>query len=158
MFHSINRPDLKICWLAVNPTGSTRNMRVKQFFWCSFLKKKFFSHKCIILAMLSLESKLNFFFFLLHHFFSYSCYFDFSYPLSSVQVSLGCAKLGCQQTDGRLALQQIETQMANKIFKYELSFKKLKIHFCFTNKNCVILNVHYCLCYTKLCERGGVFD
>ena len=44
-----------------HPTGSTRNVfwPAKKFFWCSFL---------FILAMLILESKVNFLFFLLHDF------------------------------------------------------------------------------------------
>ena len=51
-----------------HPNGSTRNMQVRICFWCSFLKKKVFGHKYIILAMFNLESIVNFLFFLLHHF------------------------------------------------------------------------------------------
>ena len=42
--------------------------------------------------MITLESEVNFLFFLLPHFLS----FEFSYPLSSAKVSLGCATLGRQ--------------------------------------------------------------
>ena len=45
--------------------------------------------------MLTLESKVNFFF-LLHHFLVVRVVLTFLYPLSSVQVSLDCATLGCQ--------------------------------------------------------------
>ena len=34
-----------------HPTASTRNVQVKSFSWCSFLKESFFSHKYITLAM-----------------------------------------------------------------------------------------------------------
>ena len=40
--------------------------------------------------------------------------------------------------------------MTNKIFKRELSFKN------FENKDCMILNVQYRLCFTEVC--GGIFD
>ena len=59
------------------------------------LEKKLFSRKYIILAMRTLESEVNFLFFLLF-IFNCSCCFDFSYPLSSAQVSLDCATLGRQ--------------------------------------------------------------
>ena len=36
---------------------------------------------------------------------------------------------------------------------YELWTKK--IHFCLTQKDCAILNVQYCLCFTKVSEMGG---
>ena len=56
-------------------------------------------------------------------------------------------------------LQQIEARMTKKIFKCELSFKKLKkIHFCLTHKECVILSVQYRLCFTKVCLMGDNFD
>ena len=95
-----------------HPTQSTRNVRVKKIFDAhSWLFS--FSHKYIILAMLTLESKVNF---LLS---SYLCCFDFSYSLSSAQVSLDFATpmegLRCS----------IETQMKMKNFKCELSFKNL---------------------------------
>ena len=45
--------------------------------------------------------------------------------------------------------------MAKKIFKCELSFKKLR-NFCFTHKDCVILNVQYRLCLTKVYEMGEI--
>ena len=59
-------------------------------------------------------------------FFSCLCCFDFSYPLYSAQVSLDFATL-CRQTDGRLALQQSETRITQKIFKCELNIKTLQI-------------------------------
>ena len=46
--------------------------------------------------MITLESEVNFLFFLLPHFLSCSCCFEFSYLLSSAKVSLGCATLGRQ--------------------------------------------------------------
>ena len=64
-------PDLKIL-VCRHPTESTGNVRVKQLFSRSFLKKFFFNHKYFVLAKFSLESKVNFLFFLLHHFFNCS--------------------------------------------------------------------------------------
>ena len=60
------RPDLKICWFAVTRPGLQETCGSKKISSCSFLKKKF-NHKYIVLAMLTLESKVNLFF-LLHHF------------------------------------------------------------------------------------------
>ena len=50
-----------------HPTLSTGNGRVKKNFFMLIPEKKF-NHKYIVLAMLTLESKVNFLFFLLHHF------------------------------------------------------------------------------------------
>ena len=60
------------------------------------IPEKFFSHQYINLAMPTLESKVNFLFLSSAQFFSCSRYFDFSYLLSSAQVSLDCATLGHQ--------------------------------------------------------------
>ena len=46
--------------------------------------------------------------------------------------------------------------MTKKIFKCELSFKKLRI-FHLTPKDCVISNVQYSLCFTNVCEIRGIF-
>ena len=62
----VDKTRLKNMLVCRHPTGSTRNGLVKKRFWCSFLKKTFFSYKYIILAMLTLENKVNFF--LLHNF------------------------------------------------------------------------------------------
>ena len=32
------------------------------------------------------------------------------------------------------------------------------MHFCLKHKDCVILNVQYRLCFTKISEMGGIFD
>ena len=61
------RPDLKIRWFVVIRPSLQETCGSKICFWCSFLKK-FFLVKYIILAMLTLESRVNFLFFLLHHF------------------------------------------------------------------------------------------
>lgn len=61
------RPDLKICWFAVTRPCLQGTGGSKKISSCSFLKKKF-NHKYIVLAMLTLESKVNFLLFLLHHF------------------------------------------------------------------------------------------
>ena len=54
-------PDFKICWFCCHPIGSTRNMLVKKIL-ILFPEKPFFRHKYIILAMITLESKVNLFF------------------------------------------------------------------------------------------------
>ena len=51
-----------------HPNGSTRNVWVKNFFDARSWNKTFFSHKYIILAMLTLENKVNSLFFHLYHF------------------------------------------------------------------------------------------
>ena len=61
-------PDLKIGSLAVTDRFYKKRAGKKNFFWCSLLKKNFFSQKYIIQAMLTMESKVNFFLFLLHQF------------------------------------------------------------------------------------------
>ena len=99
------RPGLKLCWFVVTQPGLQDTCGTKFFFDHS--QKIFFSHKCIILVMLTHKSKVNILFFFLHHFSVVSGCFDFSYPLSSVQFSLGRATLGCQ-TGGRLVLQQLK--------------------------------------------------
>ena len=76
--------------------------------------------------MLNLESKVNFVFLLLHHFLVVFSCFDFSYSLSSAQVSLDYTKLGLQINQWKARLQELETRMTKNIFKYELSFKKLR--------------------------------
>ena len=48
--------------------------------------------------------------------------------------------------------------MTNNLFKCELSFKKLRKYILPHNKDSVILNVQYRLCFTKACEMGGIFD
>ena len=63
---------LKNMLVCRHPTRPTRNVRVKKKFWCSFLKKKFLVTNILphmtSLAMLTLQSKVNSLFFLLHHF------------------------------------------------------------------------------------------
>ena len=63
----IIRPDLKICWFALTRPGLQETYGSNIFFdahsW-----KKCFSHKYIILAMITLQNKVNFLLFLLHHF------------------------------------------------------------------------------------------
>ena len=76
--------------------------------------------------MVNLESKVNFVFLLLHHFLVVFCCFDLSYSLSSAQVSLDYTKLGLQINQWKARLQELETRMTKNIFKYELSFKKLR--------------------------------
>ena len=85
-------PDLKIL-VCRHPTESTGNVRVKQLFSRSFLKKFFFNHKYFVLAKFSLESKVNFLFFLLHPFLIVHIVLFILFTLSSVQVSLDCATL-----------------------------------------------------------------
>ena len=66
------KASLKNMLVCRHPTGPTRNVRVKKIFWCSFLKKNFLVTNIlphmISLAMLTLHSKVNFLFSLLHHF------------------------------------------------------------------------------------------
>ena len=88
-------PDLKMYWFAVTRPGLQETPGSK-FFFDAQSCKIFFSHKCIILTMLILESKVNFLFFLLYLFFSCSCCFAFSYPLPSAQVSLDCTTISRQ--------------------------------------------------------------
>ena len=60
---------LKNMLLCYHPTGSTRNVRIKKKKRkCLFLKKNFFSHKLVILGMLTFESKVHFLLFLTHNF------------------------------------------------------------------------------------------
>ena len=47
--------------------------------------------------------------------------------------------------------------MTKKTFKCGSSFKKLQ-NFRLTPQDCVILNVQYRLCFTKVCETGWIFD
>ena len=61
------RPDLKICWFAVTRPGLQEACGSKNFLML-IPEKLFFSHKCMILAMLTLERKVNFLFVLLDHF------------------------------------------------------------------------------------------
>ena len=122
-------------------------------------KKIFFSHKFIILDILTLESKLNFFFFLLHHCFCCSCCFEFSYALPFVQVSVDCATLGSQTNRWTASAAAIRNTNDEEIFKCELTFKKLwKYIFASNNKDYVILNVHNRSCFTKVCGMGRIFD
>ena len=89
----IHQARLKNMLLYRHSAGSTRNVRVKNVFERSFLKKRFFSHKYVIQAVLTLESKVIFIIISYVSFFNcFSC-FDFSYPLCSAQVSLDCATL-----------------------------------------------------------------
>ena len=67
--------------------------------------------------MLTLKSKVNILFFFLHHFSVVSGCFDFSYPLPSVQFSLGRATLGCQINQWKASTAAIKTQMTKKMFK-----------------------------------------
>ena len=80
--------------ICLHPTGSTRNVRVKKLFWCSFLKKIFLVTNILVYSYSGEQSKLL----VLSSasLFSCSCCFDFSYPQSSAQVSLNCAALGRQ--------------------------------------------------------------
>ena len=99
----------------------------KKCFLVLILEKKFFSHKYIILATVRGEqSKLLVF--SSASFFTCSSCFDFSYQLSPARVSLDCATLGHHINLWKLALQQLKTQITKKIFKCELSFKKLQKH------------------------------
>ena len=61
-------PDIKICWFAVTQLGLQEAYRSKNCFDAHSWKIFFFFHKCIMLAMITLESKVNFLFFLLYHF------------------------------------------------------------------------------------------
>ena len=78
-----------------HPAGSTGNWRVKIFFWHIFLKKNFFCHKYISLAMLTLQSKINFLFFLLLHFLIGRIVLSFLTHCPP-QVSLDCTSLDRQ--------------------------------------------------------------
>ena len=75
-----------------SPDRVYKKLAGQTFFLMLILEKNFFSHKYIILAMITLQNKVNFLLFLLHHFKCSYC-FDFSYPLSSAQVSLDRATL-----------------------------------------------------------------
>ena len=67
--HTTRLENMLVCR---HSTGSLRNAQVSFFFFFFFLmlilKKKSFSYRYIILAMITLENKVNFLFFLLHHF------------------------------------------------------------------------------------------
>ena len=91
-------PDLKICWFAVTRPGleETCGSIFVVFFFMLIPQKKFFSHRYIILAIITLENKVNLLLFSSASFFKYSYCFDFSYPLSSAQVSLDCGTLDRQ--------------------------------------------------------------
>ena len=89
-----------------NPTSSTRNTHVKKCFDAQSWKI-FFSDKYIVLAMLTLESKVNFFLFNLHNFLVICFVLTFLTHCSYM-------------------LQQLETRMTKKNLKCELSFKKLQ--------------------------------
>ena len=88
-------------------------------------------------------------------FFDCSYCFDFSYPLSSAQVSLDCATLDHQINRWKASAAAIRNTNHQENFKCELSFKKVR-NFRLIPKDCVILNVQYC--FTKVCEMGGIFD
>ena len=75
-----------------SPDRVYKKLTGQTFFLMLIPEKRFFSHKYIILAMITLQNKVNFLLFLLHDF-KCSYYFDFSYPLSSAQVSLDRATL-----------------------------------------------------------------
>ena len=51
-----------------------------------------------------------------------------------------------------------KTRIAQKIFKCELSFEKLQTYIFDQHIDCVILYVQCHLCFTKVCEMGGIFD
>ena len=90
-------PDLKVYRFAVNRLGPQEMCVSKNFFDNHSWKFFFIGHKYIILVMLTLESKVTFLFFLLHHFLVDCVVLSFlSYLMSSVQVLLNCATLGCQ--------------------------------------------------------------
>ena len=65
-FHEL-RPDL-ICWFALTRTGLQETCRSENVFGAHSWKKIFWWQIYIIIAMLNLESIVNFLFFLLHHF------------------------------------------------------------------------------------------
>ena len=75
-----------------SPDRVYKKLTGQTFFLMLIPEKRFFSHKYIILAMITLQNKVNFLLFLLHDFKCSYC-FDFSYPLSSAQVSLDRAAL-----------------------------------------------------------------
>ena len=84
------KPDLKICCFAVTRPSLQKAGGSKKILTL-IREKNFFSHKYIIfLAMLTLESEVNFLFFLLSHFLVVRVV---SYPLPSAQVSLDRAIL-----------------------------------------------------------------
>ena len=82
------RPDLKICWFAITRPGLQETYRSINFLML-IPEKKFFHQKYLILAMFTLESKVNFSFFLLHH-------FQLFVLFSSEQVSLDYTTVGSQ--------------------------------------------------------------
>ena len=61
------RPDSEICWFAVTQKGLLETYRSGNIFDADSWKQISFGHKYITLAMLNLESIVNFLFFLLHH-------------------------------------------------------------------------------------------
>ena len=102
------KASLKNMLICRHPTGSTRKVWVKTFFWCLFPPKQISAS-----------------------FLSCSCCFDFSYPLSSAQVSLESATLGRCKANAA----GISNTNTKKIFKYEMSFKvglssSKQIYFC----------------------------
>ena len=116
-----------------HPIGPTRNLWVKKFFLMLIPEKQnLFSDIYMILAMLTLQSKVNFLFFLLHH---------FLFVRVVLTLLTHCPLWKFRQTPLN---QQLETRMA-------------KIHFRLTHKYCVILNVQYRLFFTKLRGMGGTF-
>ena len=128
------------------------------FFWCSFLKKIFFGHQYIILAMLTLESKVNFLFFLLLHFLVVCVALTFSYPLSFAQVSLDCATLGCQINWWRASAAAIRNMNGEKNYQVWIELEETsKIHFRLTQ----ILSYIKCSVSFMFCKgvwNGRDFD
>ena len=119
------RSDLKICQLAVSRPGLQETCRSKKIFGYSFLKK-FFSHKHIILAMLTLESKINFLFFLWHHFLVARVVLTFLNHSSLCRFHQTVLHQPVQTNRWKLALEQLETRMTKKKSNCELNFKKLQ--------------------------------
>ena len=76
-----------------SPDRVYRKRAVQETFFTFIPEKKFFNHKYFVLAKFSLESKVNFLFFLLHPFLIVHIVLFILFTLSSVQVSLDCATL-----------------------------------------------------------------
>ena len=65
------RPDFKMYWFAVSQIYKKQAYKKhagQKMFLMLIPEKRFFGHKYIIFTTLNLESTLNFFFFLMHHF------------------------------------------------------------------------------------------
>ena len=133
---------------------STWNVRVKKILKCHSSKKIFF-YKYIILAILPWE-QTKLLALSSASFCCCSCCFEFSAALSRQK---NCAALSRQKNWWTASAAAISNTNDEENFKFELTFKKLRKYiFTSYNKDCVILNVHYRLCFTKVFGMGGIFD